>query len=89
MNTEAAHVRIGGDGGMSLKPSDWRTVPLCGHDSDSEGHHAQQHRLGERVFWEEYRKAAGQTVEQLIEALCRASPKASEIARDKREKENG
>lgn len=41
---EAAHVRIGGDGGTSLKPGDDRTISLCA------SHHAQQHTLGERSF---------------------------------------
>jgi hypothetical protein len=41
---EAAHIRIGTDGGMGVKPSDNYTVPLC------HWHHAQQHTLGERSF---------------------------------------
>lgn len=43
--TEAAHVRILGSGGTGLKPSDYRTVPLC-HEC-----HAIQHLKGERTFW--------------------------------------
>lgn len=42
---EAAHVRINGDGGTSLKPSDYRAVPLCHHC------HQLQHNNGERTFW--------------------------------------
>jgi hypothetical protein len=42
---EAAHVRIGTDGGMGLKPSDKFTVPLCAT------HHRLQHDQGERTFW--------------------------------------
>lgn len=45
LEIEAAHVRVGGDGGVGLKPSDYRAVPLCHR------HHAQQHRDGERTFW--------------------------------------
>ncbi len=48
----AAHVRFGGrigKGGISLKPSDDRTVPLCYQC------HAEQHQIGEPSFW----KAAG------------------------------
>ena len=41
----AAHVRIGGDGGMGLKPSDYRAVPL------TELEHRRQHAVGERTFW--------------------------------------
>lgn len=44
-DAQAAHVRIGGDGGMGLKPSDGRVVPLC-HPC-----HVEQHRVGERTFW--------------------------------------
>lgn len=46
---EAAHVRIGTDGGASLKPSDWFTWPACSH------HHALQHRIGEPEFERRYR----------------------------------
>lgn len=44
--SDAAHVRIGGGGGMGLKPSDFRTVPLCNKC------HATQHSVGEKQFWE-------------------------------------
>lgn len=71
---EAAHVRIGGDGGMSMKPSDWRVVGLC-RDC-----HTEQHCIGERTFW------AGSDVEGLINAYCKASPKAKDIERAKRER---
>lgn len=70
---EAAHVRNGSDAGMGRKPSDYYAAPLC------KGHHAQQHNTGERSFWAAYEKAAGQSVEQLIEALCKDSPRAMEI----------
>lgn len=81
MPIEAAHVRIGSGAGISQKPDDWRTVGLC---SD---HHQQQHIIGERIFWEIYASTAGQTVEQLIDALCKASPKAREIRELRRERE--
>ena len=44
--SQAAHVRIRGGGGMGLKPSDYRTVPLCA------ACHGRQHGLGEKTFWE-------------------------------------
>jgi hypothetical protein len=47
--TEAAHVRIGTDGGTSMKPSDCFCVPLC---SD---HHREQHSIGEASFAAKYR----------------------------------
>ena len=45
---ECAHVRGGTDGGMSLKPSDGWTISLCN------GHHAEQHCIGESAFEERY-----------------------------------
>jgi hypothetical protein len=55
-------VRIGTDGGTSLKSSDRYCVPLCGPHTNLrggrlelvEGCHAEQHR-GERTFWTERR----------------------------------
>jgi len=52
---------------MGQKPDDHRTVSLC-HDC-----HALQHTAGELTFWQ------GRDVEGLIEAFCKASPKAREI----------
>lgn len=43
--TVAHHVRLGQGGGMGLKPSDYRTVPL----TDSE--HRELHQTGERSWW--------------------------------------
>lgn len=70
---EAAHVRNGSDAGMGRKPSDYYAAPLC------KGHHAQQHNQGETTFWDTYQRASGQSVADLIAALCKASPKAREI----------
>lgn len=42
---DPAHIRIGGRGGMGMKPSDDRVLPLAPHL------HAEQHRIGERTFW--------------------------------------
>lgn len=41
---EAAHVRLGTDGGMGMKPGDQWTISLCS------AHHRQQHQMGEREF---------------------------------------
>lgn len=41
---EAAHVRIGTDGGTGVKPSDCYAIPLCF------AHHTMQHSMGERSF---------------------------------------
>jgi hypothetical protein len=76
---ECAHVRIGSGAGMGQKPDDWRVVPLCKH------HHIQQHTIGERTFWQNYERSTGQDVEDLIQAICNASPKARDIAIRKKE----
>lgn len=46
---ECAHVRMGTDGGMGLKPSDRYTVPLCPqcHRLAPDA----QHTIGEAEFW--------------------------------------
>ncbi len=44
-NVQAAHIRLGNDGGLAMKPSDCYTVPLC-----ADCHH-KQHSIGERQFW--------------------------------------
>ena len=43
--SEAAHVRIGTDGGTGMKPGDRYAVPLC------TACHAKQHWIGELTFW--------------------------------------
>jgi hypothetical protein len=74
---EVAHVRLGSGAGVGQKPDDFRTVSLCKHC------HGKQHLLGERTFW------AGRSVDDLIEAFCKASPKAADIRRIKQERANG
>lgn len=44
----AHHVRMGGNGGTGIKPSDYRCVPL------SNDEHGDLHSKGERTFWEYY-----------------------------------
>lgn len=78
---EVAHVRIGSSAGMGQKPDDWRTVSLC-RDC-----HDLQHRIGERTFWDDYRKAHGCTVYDLMREYCRASPRAREILDAQRERD--
>jgi hypothetical protein len=48
MLIECAHVRLGTDGGVGLKPSDRWSISLCSV------HHAEQHRLGEAIFEKRY-----------------------------------
>jgi len=64
---EVAHVRMGSGAGMGQKPDDHRTVSLC------KPCHQKQHNIGEPTFW------AGRDVDALIEAFCKASPRAREI----------
>lgn len=81
MPIEAAHVRLGSGAGMGQKPDDWRAVPLC------KPCHACQHAIGEESFWKHHHDLSGQTVEQLIDELCRASPKAQDIRAVRREED--
>ena len=76
---QAAHVRLGSGAGMGQKPDDWRAVPLC------KWHHTIQHEMGEETFGREYEDGGHGSVEELIDAFCKASPKAREI----REVRNG
>jgi hypothetical protein len=80
---EVAHVRIGSGAGIGQKPDDWNTVPLCG---GAEGCHTQQHRMGEQTFWLHYRVIHGQTVDQLMSELIKASPRKHEIEQVQRER---
>lgn len=72
---EVAHVRLGSGAGIGQKPDDWRTVSLC-RDC-----HRRQHEEGEVTFWR------GRDVEALIDAFCRASPRAAQIREAQRERE--
>lgn len=49
MPIEAAHVRVGTNGGMGMKPDDTWAISLCST------HHAEQHRIGEQPFETEHR----------------------------------
>lgn len=82
INVEAAHIRLGTGGGMSMKPDDWFTVSLCG---GLNGCHAKQHNQGERTFWG---KAKIDPI-ALANEFAKASPKANEIADAKRARGNG
>lgn len=74
MSIEVAHIRIGTDGGTSLKPSDYFTVSLC------KLCHAEQHSIGERTFWAN----AGIDPLALAAEFAKASPCSREIAEHKR-----
>jgi len=78
---EVAHLRLGSGAGMGQKPDDWRTVSLC-HEC-----HAKQHSVGEDTFWTLFRCLSGTTVDALIEAFCKASPRAAEIRRVRQERD--
>lgn len=92
-NVVAAHVRLGSHTALGRKPDDWRTAPLCdGPRSNADqqlGCHDTQHYIGEATFWQRYEAQHGQTVEQLLAELAKASPKAREIEAVKRERANG
>ena len=48
---EFAHVRSAANSGTGLKPPSWSGVPLCG---GPDGHHAEQHRIGQPAFERKY-----------------------------------
>ena len=64
---EVAHVRLGTDGGMGKKPSDFWCVSMC-RDC-----HTRQHSEGERTFWQ------GKDPLAICEAFIRSSPVRREI----------
>ena len=71
---ECAHVRTGTDGGTSLKPHDRWTLPLCGpgfvNGEAVEGHHREQHRLGEASFEKKY----GIDMKEIAKEFAKRSP---------------
>ncbi len=73
---EAAHVRLGSDGGLGRKPSDWFAVPLCG---GPQGCHQRQHAMGEGSFW----RMVGKDPQAVIAELIRTSPKRREIEQER------
>ena len=62
--TQAAHVRSGTDGGLSVKPGDNWAIPLCAI------HHAEQHMDGENAFAARY----GIDMKALAAQLWQRSP---------------
>lgn len=66
---ECAHVRVGTDGGIGIKPSDKWTVSLC-RDC-----HSRQHQIGEESFEREH----GINLKALAEAFFKASPHRSKL----------
>lgn len=78
-NIAAAHVRLGSHTGISQKPDDFRTVPLCdGPHANIDGQlgcHNRQHIVGEKTFWTGEKKDP----EALIAEFIKASPKKAEI----------
>lgn len=76
---EAAHVRLGSDGAMGVKPSDYFAVSLCG---GGDGHHAESHRIGEDSFQAKH----GINLLALAAEFAAKSPKAREISEAKRER---
>lgn len=75
---EVAHLREGSDGGMGRKPSDWHTISLC------RDHHSEQHRMGETPF----AKRHGVDLHALAGEFAKASPKATDIRIEQRERQH-
>lgn len=74
---EVAHVRLGTDGGIGRKPSDYFTLSLC------KPCHTRQHNEGEETFWK------GANPAMIMQAFCDTSPVRREIAQAKRERNHG
>lgn len=68
---EVAHVRLGTDGGMGMRPGDYWTISLC------RSCHARQHQIGERSFEEE----TGIDMKWLARQFVNVSPKRRELER--------
>ena len=66
---ECAHVRVGTDGGVGIKPSDRWVISLC-RDC-----HSRQHQIGEQPF----EKEAGIDMKELARAFLKASPHKSKL----------
>ena len=74
---EVAHLRKGTDAAMGRKASDFFAISLCAYH-----HRADQHLNGEDSF----AQAHGIDLHALAEAFAKASPKAAEIARIRKER---
>lgn len=66
---ECAHVRIGTDGGIGIKPSDKWCISLCKEC------HALQHQKGEQSF----ERLSNINMKALAEAFYKASPHRSKL----------
>lgn len=73
---EVSHIRIGTDGGLGRKPSDYYAIPLC------KDYHTALHTDGEATFY----RTAKIDAHALAEAFCNASPKRAEIVANKRDR---
>lgn len=71
---EAAHVRVGTDGALGIKPSDHYTYPACSKA------HREQHTIGEPAFERKY----GVNLRATADRLWQLSP-----ARKKLERQQG
>lgn len=61
--TECCHIRLGAHAGMKQKPGDWLTYPGC---AGLDGHHAEQHTIGEVSFAKKYGLDLYQTAARLV-----------------------
>jgi hypothetical protein len=73
---EVAHVRRGSGAGVGQKPDDWNTISLCRE------HHSEQHRIGELSF----EALHNIDMRELADEFCKHSPRAAQIAAEKRER---
>lgn len=74
VNIQAAHLRIGTDGSMGAKPSDYFATPMCGQC------HNTSHTVGEVTWWH----SVGKEPMTIIEELIKTSPKRRDIEEHRR-----
>ena len=79
MPIEVAHVRLGSGAGIGQKPDDWNAISLCGGPN---GHHAEQHRIGEQSFAMKYQI----NLQEIARRFSTNSPKSAEIRRIRNER---
>ena len=65
IDVQAAHIRLGLGGGMGIKPSDYRAVPIQAIT------HRQQHQMGEKAFWLLHAREPEVEIMRHLAAFCR------------------
>jgi hypothetical protein len=78
----AHHVRAGGNGGMGLKPSDYRTVPLTAFQ------HHKLHSMIETKYYEMFEVPIDDVIADLLQRYLRQKKNIKTLSNDFEELEN-